>query len=84
MKHRTRNIHRIKSLSLIFLFLKDEEEEEFEWIDVLVEMLLNLFTINTSSIRNTVKNQFKKLLPKLTVNSIKLIVDVIFFLKNSK
>lgn len=55
----------------------EDEDEEFEWIDVLVEMLLNLFTINTSWIRNAVKNQFRKLLPKLTVKSVKLIVDLL-------
>ncbi|RNA12145.1 myb-binding 1A [Brachionus plicatilis] len=53
------------------------DDDEFEWIDVLVEMLLNLFTLNTNSIRNLVKNQFKKLLPKLSVNSVKLIVDLL-------
>ena len=47
-----------------------------EWIDVLVEMLLNLFTINKNWIRNIVKNQFRKLFPKLTFNSVKLIIDV--------
>lgn len=56
---------------------KKKSSEEFEWIDVLVEMLLNLFTLNSSTIRNTVKNQFKKLLPKLSVNSVKLIVDLL-------
>lgn len=52
-----------------------------EWIEVLVEMLLNLFTINKNWIRNIVKNQFRKLFPKLTFNSVKLIVDVsIYFI----
>ncbi|CAF0972902.1 unnamed protein product [Brachionus calyciflorus] len=55
----------------------DDEDEDFEWIDVLVEMLLNLFTINTSTIRKTVKNQFRKLIPKLSVNSVKLIVELL-------
>lgn len=56
---------------------KKKTDDEFEWIDVLVEMLLNLFTLNTSSIRNMVKKQFNKLLPKLSVNSVKLIVDLL-------
>ena len=51
-----------------------------EWIEVLVEMLLNLFTINKNWIRNIVKNQFRKLFPKLTFNSVKLIVDVSIYL----
>lgn len=56
---------------------KKKSDDEFEWIDVLVEMLLNLFTLNTSSIRTMVKKQFNKLLPKLSVNSVKLIVDLL-------
>ena len=48
------------------------------WIDVLVEMLLNLLTINKNFIRAIVKNEFKKLFPILTFDSVKLIVDVIF------
>jgi hypothetical protein len=54
-----------------------EDDEEPEWIEVLVEMLLNLFTINKNWIRNIVKNQFRKLFPKLTYNSVKLIVDLL-------
>ena len=50
-----------------------------EWIDVLVEMLLNLFTINKNWIRNIVRNQFRKLFPKLTFNSVKLIIEVDLF-----
>lgn len=55
---------------------EEETEQEAEWIDVLVEMLLNLFTINKNWIRNAIKTQFKKLMPRLTVNSVKLIIDV--------
>jgi hypothetical protein len=53
-----------------------DSNDEIAWIDMLVEMLLNLFTINNSWIRSAVKNQFKKLFPKLTVNSVKLIIDL--------
>jgi hypothetical protein len=57
----------------IHLFLVNDE---IYWLDVLLEMLLNLITINTTWIRNSVKALFKKLIPKLRVSSVKLIVDV--------
>lgn len=55
-----------------------KDESKPDWIDMLVEMLLNLLTINKAWIRATVKTQFKKLIPKLTYESVKLIVDVSF------
>lgn len=55
---------------------KSEDEAEIYWLDVLLELLLNLITINTTWIRNSVKALFKKLIPRLRVSSVKLIVDV--------
>ena len=54
----------------------DEETTEHEWIDVLVELLLNLFSINKTWIRSLAKVQFRKIFPLLSVNSVKIIVDV--------
>ena len=54
-----------------------KDESKPDWIDMLVEMLLNLLTINKAWIRASVKTQFKKLIPKLTYNSVKLIVDLL-------
>jgi len=48
-----------------------------EWIEMLVEMLLNLLTINKAWLRASVKTQFKKLIPKLTYSSVKLVVDLL-------
>lgn len=53
------------------------EAQKPDWIDMLVETLLNLLTINKAWIRACVKSQFKKLIPKLTYNSVKLIVDLL-------
>ncbi len=52
-------------------------EDEIEWIDVLVELLLNLFSINKHWIRNIAKLQFRKIFPKLTTKSVKLIIDIL-------
>ena len=57
---------------------KEDDESKPHWIDMLVEMLLNLLTINKAWLRTSVKTQFKKMIPKLTYNSVKLIVDVIY------
>ena len=58
---------------------KEDDESKPEWIDMLVEMLLNLLTINKAWLRSAIKQQFRKLIPKLTYSSVKLIVDVICF-----
>lgn len=56
---------------------KEDDESKPHWIDMLVEMLLNLLTINKAWLRSSVKTQFKKMIPKLTYNSVKLIVDLL-------
>ena len=55
----------------------NNSEDEIEWIDVLVELLLNLFSINKHWIRNIAKLQFRKIFPKLTTKSVKLIIDIL-------
>ena len=57
----------------------EDDESKPDWIDMLVEMLLNLLTINKAWLRTSVKIQFKKMIPNLTYNSVKMIVDVICF-----
>jgi len=55
----------------------EKDENRPEWIEMLVEMLLNLLTINKAWLRACVKSQFKKLIPKLTYSSVKLVVDLL-------
>jgi hypothetical protein len=55
----------------------EKDENRPEWIEMLVEMLLNLLTINKAWLRTCVKSQFKKLIPKLTYSSVKLVVDLL-------
>jgi hypothetical protein len=57
------------SLSLIL--------DEPEWIGIIIEMLLSLYALNNRWIRNAVTVLFKKLMPILTPNSVKLIIDLL-------
>jgi hypothetical protein len=42
-----------------------------------VEMMLGFYTMNNRFIRNTIKILFKKILPLLTPESIKLLIDLL-------
>jgi hypothetical protein len=57
------------SLSLIL--------DEPEWKGIVIEMLLSLYALNNRWIRNAVTVLFKKLMPILTPNSVKLIIDLL-------
>lgn len=56
---------------------KAEDEDEPKWIDIIVEMLLSLYTLNSRWIRNAVGVVFKKLVPLMSENSVQLLLELL-------
>ncbi|XP_053310915.1 myb-binding protein 1A [Spea bombifrons] len=54
-----------------------EDEQEPEWVEVMVEILLSLFSQPSRLFRLVAKNVFKKICPYVTKNALQLILDVL-------
>ncbi|KAM4699649.1 myb-binding protein 1A [Discoglossus pictus] len=56
---------------------KEEDAEEPEWVEVMVEILLSLFSQPSRLFRLVSRNVFKKISPFLTKNALQLILNVL-------
>ncbi|KAM8975163.1 LOW QUALITY PROTEIN: myb-binding protein 1A [Pelodytes ibericus] len=56
---------------------KDEDSQEPEWVEVMVEILLSLFSQPSRLFRLVARNVFKKICPYMTKNALQLILNVL-------
>uniref|UniRef100_A0A8C5Q667 Myb-binding protein 1A n=1 Tax=Leptobrachium leishanense TaxID=445787 RepID=A0A8C5Q667_9ANUR len=56
---------------------KTEDEDEPEWVEVMVEILLSLFSQPSRLFRLVARNVFKNICPYVTKNSLQLILNVL-------
>jgi len=56
---------------------KVDSEDEPKWIDIVVEMLLSLYTLNSRWIRNAVGVVFKRLVPLMSEDSVQLLLELL-------
>ncbi|CAH2222870.1 myb-binding 1A [Pelobates cultripes] len=56
---------------------KDEDDQEPEWVEVMVEILLSLFSQPSRLFRLVARNVFKNICPYVTKNALQLILNVL-------